>query len=108
MTVDPTPDRRSAAGRNRRATSPTSGTTVAAGTQITLQTSNGLLAAVPWGLIGSAVTDAQAALTAAGFTNVVVQGPGGSTPTPGASVADVSPGEGSQARKDAQIVLTTG
>ncbi|GAA1445786.1 transglycosylase domain-containing protein [Leifsonia poae] len=108
VSVDPTPVDGTQPAGTIAATSPTSDTTVAAGTQITLQTSNGLLAAVPSGLIGSAVTDAQAALTAAGFTNVVVQGPGGATPTPGASVADVSPGEGSQARKDAQIVLTTG
>jgi membrane peptidoglycan carboxypeptidase len=89
-------------------TSPAAGQTVSNGDTVTLQLSNGALVAVPSGLTGSTVAQAQAQLTAAGFTKIAVTGPGANSPVGTAKVTAVDPAEGTPTRTDATVTLTTG
>ncbi len=89
-------------------TDPVAGSTVYNGASVTIQVSNGVLGTVPTGIVGSTVTQAKAALTAAGFANVTVAPAKGGKSDPSAKVTAVSPAEGTPTRKDAPITLTTG
>jgi hypothetical protein len=113
VTVDPTPIDGTQPAGQVAATNPSAGSSISSGGQVTIQVSNGMSATVPSGLVGQSVDQAKAALAAAGFTNVTVSsgggGGGGSGGAAGsATVTSVQPGEGSPARKDAAIVLSTG
>lgn len=113
VTVDPTPIDGTQPAGQVAATNPSSGSSISSGGQVTIQVSNGMLATVPSGLVGRSVDQAKAALAAAGFTNVTASagGAGGGAGGGGAgtaTVTSVQPAEGSPARKDAAIVLTTG
>ena len=107
MTVDPTPVDGTQAAGQVASTDPSAGSSISSGGQVTIRVSNGMLATVPSGLVGQSADQAKAALAAAGFTNVTVSGGDGGGGG-AATVTSVQPGEGSAARKDAAIVLTTG
>lgn len=96
---------------------PAAGSSVSGGSQVTLTLSDGTLATIPQGIVGETVAQAKAALTAAGFTNVTVNGSGGGDggggsggggPGDDATVTAVDPGEGTAAAKSAAVTLTAG
>ncbi len=128
-TIDATPVDSAQPAGQVASTNPAAGTAVSDGGSVTIQVSNGTLAAIPSGLVGSTVANAKAALAAAGFTNVSVSSGGGTGSSGGrggapsgngngggtaggaganAVVTSVNPSEGSAVRKDAAVVLTTG
>ncbi|WP_431220319.1 transglycosylase domain-containing protein [Leifsonia xyli] len=79
---------------------PPAGTPVSKGSVVTLFTSNGSLVAVP-NVVGQKFSDAQAALTAAGFK---VKAAGGNNPA--ATVQAQDPAAGTPAKAGTQITLT--
>jgi membrane peptidoglycan carboxypeptidase len=82
------------------ATDPAPGTQVSKGTVVTLFTSNGSMVAVP-NVVGQKASDAQAALTAAGFK---VKTAGGNSPT--ATVQAQDPAAGTPVKAGSQVTLT--
>jgi beta-lactam-binding protein with PASTA domain len=81
-------------------TDPAAGTQVTKGTVVTIFTSNGSLVAVP-NVVGQKASDAQAALTAAGFK---VKTSGGNSPT--ATVQAQDPAAGTPVKTGSQVTLT--
>ncbi|WP_431246761.1 transglycosylase domain-containing protein [Leifsonia xyli] len=79
---------------------PPAGTPVSKGSVVTIYTSNGSLVAVP-NVVGQKFSDAQAALTAAGFK---VKAAGGNNPA--ATVQAQDPAAGTPAKAGTQITLT--
>ncbi len=82
------------------ATDPAAGTQVPKGTAITLFTSNGALVAVP-NVVGQKLSEATAALTAAGFT---VKSAGGNNPASIVQAQD--PAANAPAKRGSQVTLT--
>jgi membrane peptidoglycan carboxypeptidase len=82
------------------ATDPAGGSSVGKGTVVTIFTSNGSLSAVP-NVVGQKVSDAQKALTSAGFS-VKISGSGG----PDAVVQSQDPAAGTGAKQGTQVTLT--
>lgn len=82
------------------ATDPAAGTSVGKGTVVTIFTSNGSLTAVP-NVVGQKASDAQKALTAAGFS-VKISGSGGGD----AVVQSQDPAANTPAKQGTQITLT--
>ena len=89
-------------------TDPAGGSSVTAGSVITIFRSSGSITKVPGGLVGQTGAAGQSALAGAGFTKVALQCDTGSgKPDPAKDrVSSVSPGSGKEAKRGSTITLT--